>query len=142
MIADAQRGLAAVRTVRANRRNVLHLPWARFIAIRPARQRSHGANINAHPALFALQVILTVGDNHAVRAAHAHAQRLHVHAFIAYAHAAEAQDATRRLVVHEFRPLFLRPVDFLFHEPAGVRPVAQHTGLQDALAALEPPRAI
>src|SRR5207249_8927345 len=69
VIAHAQRGFASVRTVRANCRYVLHLPRPRFVAIRPARECAHRADIDTHPALFALEVIAAVRDDYAVRAA-------------------------------------------------------------------------
>ena len=142
VIAHAQRRLAPVRTMRAHRRNVVHLPGARFVAIRPAGQRPHRANVNAHPAFFAFQVIFAVGNDHAVRAAHPHAQGLHVHAFIAHPHAAETKNAPRSIVINELRPLFLRPVNLFLHKAAGIRAVAEHHVLQLALAALVAHRAI
>ena len=142
VVAHAERRLAAIRTVRADRRNVLHLPRPRLVAIGSAGQRSDRADINAHSALFALQVILAVRDDHAVRPAQAHAQRFHVHAFVAHAHAPEAQDAARRVVIHQLRPLFFGPVNLFFHEPARVRAVAENHVLQLALAAFVAHRAI
>ena len=142
MIAHAQRGFASVGTVRANCRYVLHLPRPRFVAIRPARECAHRADIDTHPALFALEVIAAVRDDYAVRAAHAHAERFHVHAFVANAHAAEAQNASRGIVIHQLRPLFFRAVNFFFHEAAGVRAVAKHHVLQLALAAFVADRAV
>ena len=142
VIAHAQRRLAAVRAMRANRGNIRHLPRPRFVTIRPARQRAHRTNINAHPAFFAFQVILAIRNNHAVRAAHPHAQRLDVHAFITHAHATETQDASRSIVINKLRPFFLGPVNFLFHKPAGIRAVAEYHVLQLALAAFVADRAI
>src|SRR2546430_6632191 len=75
MIAHAERSLATVRTVRADGWHVLHLPRTRLIAIRAAGERADGANVDAHTAFFAFQVIAAVRDDHAVRAAHAHAER-------------------------------------------------------------------
>ncbi len=136
MIAHAQRGLATVRTVRADGRNVLHLPGARFIAVGAAGQGAHGADINAHPAFFALKVVLAVGDDDAVCAAHADPKRLHVHALIANAHAAEAEDAARGVVINELGPFLFGPVKLFFDEAAGIRAVAEDHVLQFALAAL------
>src|SRR5437016_14078909 len=63
VVAYAQCDLAAIRAVRAYRRDVRHFPGPRFIPVCPARQRPHRAYINAHPALFALQMILAVRDD-------------------------------------------------------------------------------
>src|SRR5882724_1433067 len=63
VIADAERGLAAVRTVCANRGDVLHFPRPRFVAIGAAGERADGADVNAHAALFALEMIFAVGDD-------------------------------------------------------------------------------
>src|SRR5260370_29858400 len=115
---------------------------ASFGSIGGAGQRTHRANINAHSALFGVQVIFAVGDDNRVRATHAHAQRLHIHAFITNTHAAEAQDAARRIVINQVRPLFLWPVNLFFHEPAGVGAVAEHHVLQFALAAFVADRTI
>ncbi len=142
VIAHAQCGFATVRAVRADGRNILHFPRPRFVSIGAAGQCAHRANINAHPALFAFQVIFAVGDDNRVRATHAHAQRLHIHAFITNTHAAEAQDAARRIVINQVRPLFLWPVNLFFHEPAGIRAVAEHHVLQFALAAFVADRTI
>src|SRR5438128_11547726 len=135
VIANAERGLAAVRTVRANRGHVFHFPGPRFVAIRAAGQCADRTDVNAHAALFAFEVIAAVGDNHAIRAAHADAQSLDIHALIANANAAEAQDAPRSIVVNDLRPFFFRAVNFLFDEAAGVRAIAKDPVLQFALTA-------
>src|SRR6266550_867681 len=57
VIANAERGLAAVRTVRANSGHVFHFPGPRFVAIGAASQRADRANVDAHAALFAFEVI-------------------------------------------------------------------------------------
>src|SRR5215472_4035657 len=87
MVADAERGLAAVRAVRANSGDVLHLPRPRFVAISAAGERTDGANVNAHAAFFAFEVVFAIRDDDAVRAAHPDAEGFDVHAFIADAHA-------------------------------------------------------
>ena len=43
-----------------------------------------------------------VRDDHRLHAARANAERFHVHAFIAYAHAAETENAARRVVIDRF----------------------------------------
>src|SRR5712692_959533 len=84
-------------------------------------------------------MILAIRNDHAVRAAHPDAQGLHVHAFIANAHATEAQNATRGIVINQLGPFFFRPVNFFFDEAARIRAVAEHHVLQFALAALAAP---
>src|SRR6266550_6119417 len=124
VIANAERGLAAVRTVRANSGHVFHFPGPRFVAIGAASQRADRANVDAHAALFAFEVIAAVGDNHAIRAAHADAQSLDVHALVANANAAEAQNAPRSIVVNDLRPFFFGAMNFFFDEAAGIRAIA------------------
>jgi len=69
VIAHAERSLAAVRTVRADGRNVLHFPRARFVAIGAAGERPDRADVDAHTALFAFEMVAAVGDDDAVGAA-------------------------------------------------------------------------
>jgi len=123
--------------------DVFHFPRARLVTVRAAGQRSDGADVDAHAAFFALKMIFAVGDDDGVRAAHADAERLYVHTFIANAYATETENTAWSVVVDEFRPLFFRPVNFLFDEAAGVRaPVAEHHVLQLAFAALVANRAV
>jgi hypothetical protein len=142
VVAHAERRLAAVRAVRANCGDVAHFPRPRLVAVRAARQRAHGANVDAHAALFALEMILAVRNDRRLRAALTDAERLHVHALVANAHAAEAQNAARRVVVHRVRPLLLGLVALLLVEAALVRAVGEDHVLQFALAALVAHRAI
>src|SRR5882762_7563187 len=100
VIAHAQGDLAAVGAVRARCGDVLHLPRACFVSIGAAGERADRANVDAHAALFALEMIFAIGDDYTVGAAHAHAERLHVHAFVANAHAAEAKNAARSVVIY------------------------------------------
>src|SRR5262249_23454813 len=69
VVADAERGLAAIRAVRADRAGVLHLPGPRLIAIRSTGQRADGADVDAHTAFVALEVIFVVGGDLRERAA-------------------------------------------------------------------------
>src|SRR5712675_2306498 len=80
--------------------------------------------------------------NDAVCAAHADAESFDVHAFIAYAHAAKTQNAARRVVINNLRPLLFGAVNFFLHEAAGVGSVAENHVLQLALAALVAHRTI
>src|SRR5689334_24496662 len=80
-------------------------------------------------------MIFAVGDDDGVRAAHADAERLDIHTFIAYTDAAETENAAGRVVVDKFRPFFFRAVNFFFDEAAGIRAIAENHVLQFALAA-------
>src|SRR5260370_30713289 len=88
VISNAQCGLAAVRTMRAYRRDVSHLPGTRLVSVRAARQRADRADIDAHAAFFAVQMILSIRDDHSLRTALAQAERLDVQPLIAHANAA------------------------------------------------------
>ncbi len=142
VVANAQRGLAAIGAMRADGADVLHLPGARLIPIRAAGERAHRANVDAHAAFVAFQMIEMVGLDHRHRAAIAHAQRLHAHALVADAHAAITQDAARLVVKHNRRPLLFVRMQLLLQEPALAHPVAEGHVLQFALAALVAHRAI
>src|SRR5690348_16176282 len=128
--------------MRANGWHVLHFPGTRLVAIGATGQRAHRADINAHAALFTLEVVGAVGDDDAVRAAHANAEGFDVHAFVADAHATEAENATRSVVIDEFRPLFFGAMNFFFDEAAGIRAVAENHVLELAFAALVAHRAV
>src|SRR5579863_5249393 len=106
VIANAQRGLAAVGAVRANGPDVFHLPGPRLIPIRAAGERAHRTDIDAHPALVAFQVIEMIGLDDRNRPSIAHAQRFHAHAFVADPNAAVTQNAAWFIVKHNGRPLF------------------------------------
>jgi hypothetical protein len=136
VIADAECGLAAVRAVRANGRDVLHLPGARFVTIAAAGERADGANVDAHAAFFAIEMVAAIGNDDGIDAAHAHTEGLHVHAFIAYAHATETENAARSIVVDDVRPFFFGAMELFFDEAAGIGAVTKDHVLQFALAAL------
>ena len=128
--------------MRANGWHVLHFPRTRLIAIRAAGQSAHGADVNAHATLFAIEVIAAVRDNHAVRAAHAHAKGFDVHALVADADAAETQDATWGVVINEFGPLLFGAMNFFLDEAARVRAIAEDHVLEFAFAAFVADRAV
>src|SRR5580658_6112097 len=136
VVAHAQRGLAAVRAVRAGIRNVLHFPRPRLVAIGAAGERSDGTNINAHATFFASQLTRLVGNDHGMHAARTDPERFHVHAFIAHAHATEAENAARSIKINQRRPLFFGIVQLFFGETAVVQAVTESHVLQLALAAL------
>src|SRR5271167_1071493 len=104
VIAHAERGLATIRAMGADGRDILHLPRPRLVTVRAARERANRANIDTHAAFFAFEMIAGVGNNDGMRPAHAHAEGLHIHAFITYTHAAIAKDAAWRIVIDQVGP--------------------------------------
>ena len=74
----AERRLAAVTAVGADRADMLHLPRTRFVPIRARCERAHRADVDAHAALFALQMILFIGCDDGTHAAILYAERPHV----------------------------------------------------------------
>ena len=105
--AHAEGGLAAVAAVRADGADVVHLPRAGLVAIGAGGERADGADVDAHAALFAVEVILVVRRDDAGDAAVLDAERPDVHAFAADADAAVAEDAARAVEVDDRRPLLL-----------------------------------
>ena len=140
--AHAQRGLAAIAAMRANRAHVLHLPRARFVAIRAGSERSDRANVDAHAALFAFQMIFFIRSDQRTHAAVLHAESPNVHALAAHAHAAVTQNAARPIEEHHRRPLLLFLVVLRLHEFRFGGAVGKCHVLQFALAAGVAHRAI
>src|SRR5215472_15868296 len=122
--------------MRANSADVFHLPRPRLITIRTAGQCADRADIYAHSALVAFQVIAFVRSNQRNHSAIDHAQSPDAHAFTANAHAAETKDAARPVIEDHGRPLLLMHVYFVIGEPAFRGAVPEHHVLQFALAAL------
>src|SRR6266550_438059 len=133
--ADAERGLASVATMRADGSNVVHLPRARLVAVGARRERTNGADVDAHAALFALEVVVLIGGNDGTDAAVLHAQRPDVHGFAADSHAAITENAARTVEVHHRRPLLLFLVVLGLHELRLSGAVGERHVLQFALAA-------
>src|SRR5579862_5971075 len=65
----SQRGLASVAAMRAYRSDVSHLPRPRLVSVRARGERAYRANVDAHPALFALQVIFFIRSDQGTHAA-------------------------------------------------------------------------
>ena len=106
--AHAERGLAAVAAMRADGGDVVHLPRAGLVAIGAGGQRADRADVDAHAALFAVQVIARCwARSRWSHGAVLDAQRPDVHAFAAHAHAAVAEDAARPVKEDHGRPLLL-----------------------------------
>ena len=97
---------------------MLHLPRARLIAIGSRGQRADRADVDARPAFIAFQVIAAIRNNFGRDAAISHAQRADAEAFTANSHAAITENAARRIVKHNRRPLLFIDMHFLFAETA------------------------
>src|SRR5258708_17298434 len=78
--ANSQGCLASVPAVGAHRAHVVHLPRTGLVPISAAGQRAHRADIDAHAAFFAIEMIAFIGSDHRAGAAVLYAQRRHVHA--------------------------------------------------------------
>ena len=66
VVANTESSFAAVRAVGANGGDVLHFPRARLVAIGAAGKRADRANVDAHAAFFAFEMIAAVGDDDAL----------------------------------------------------------------------------
>src|SRR5882672_2328944 len=64
VIAHAQGRFAAVRAMCAHGGYIRQLPGPRFVAIGAARESADRTNIDAHAALFAVEVVLPIRDDH------------------------------------------------------------------------------
>ena len=140
--AHAEGGLATIAAVRADGADVLHLPRAGLVAIGAGSKRADRANVDAHAALFALEMVFLIGSDDGTDAAILNAQSPDVHALAADAHAAITKDAAWPVEVNHRRPLLLffmiLGLDiFRFGGAVGERHV-----LQFALAACVADRAI
>src|SRR3974390_1218942 len=65
--AHSQGGLAAVTAMRADGAKVLHLPRPCLVAVSAGGERADRADVDAHAALFALQMLLLVRCNDGAR---------------------------------------------------------------------------
>src|SRR5581483_10076304 len=133
--AHAQRRLAAITAMGADGADVVHLPGTRLVAVRTGSERAHRADIDAHSAFFAFQVVFAIGGDGGIHPAVLDAQRPDVHGFAANAHAAVAQDAARPVEVHHRRPLLLVAVVLDVNEFRFVGAVGEGHVLQFAFAA-------
>ena len=62
--AHAERGLAAVAAMRADGGDVVHLPRARLVAIGAGGERADRADIDAHAAFFAVEMVAFIRGDH------------------------------------------------------------------------------
>src|SRR5215472_14837120 len=93
--------------MRADSADVRHFPRPRLVTVRAGGQRAHRADINAHAALFAFQMIFAIGSDGGSDAAVLHPQRPNIHGLAADAHAAIAENAARAIEENYGRPLLL-----------------------------------
>src|SRR5262249_21318755 len=122
--------------MRADGADVFHLPGPRLVAVRAAGERAYRANIDARAALVALQMVPHVGGDFAHDPAIDHAERAHTHALVTDAHAAVAENASRRIEEDHGGELLLWRMHLLFRVAAFACAVAEDHVLQFALAAL------
>src|SRR5581483_1421676 len=104
-ISHSERGFAAVRAMRADSPDVLHLPGTRLIAIAAGCQRAHWADVDASAAFIAFEMVTTIRNDLGSRPAISDTERVYAQAFTADAHTAVTKDAARRIVKHNRRPL-------------------------------------
>src|ERR1017187_2662779 len=121
--------------MRTDSRDVIHLPWARLVTITAAGECAHGADIDAHAALLAVQLVASIGSNHRTDAKILHTQRPHVHAFATHANAAVAENAAGAVKVHSRRPLLFFAMLLGLGVEAFARAVFEGHVLEFALAA-------
>src|SRR5208337_1721581 len=105
--AHPERGFAAVTAVRANGVDVIHLPGTGLIAIRAGSKRTDRADVDAHAALFALEMVILIRRDDGTDTAILHAQSPNIHALAAHAHAPITKDAARSVEVDHRGPLLL-----------------------------------
>src|SRR3954470_23497849 len=103
--------------MRAGSADMVHLPRAGLISIRAGGECADGADVDAHAALFALEMVFLIRSDDGVSAAVLDAERPDVHAFAANAYAAVTKDAARAIEIDDRRPLLLIFVQLGFHEP-------------------------
>src|SRR5262249_37714534 len=66
---DAKRGLAAIGAVRTGGGDVVHLPGTGLVTVSTGSERAYRTYVDAHAALFALQMIFAIGRDHGMHAA-------------------------------------------------------------------------
>jgi len=140
--AHAESHFAAVGAVRADGGDVAHLPGTGLVSIAAAGERAHGAHVDAHAALLAVELVAEVGNDDGVGAAIPHAEGPDVHAFAAHARAAVAENAARAIVEDGRRPLLLVAMMLGLDVVAFAGAVLECHVLQFALAAGVADRAV
>src|SRR5579883_2255991 len=128
--------------MRADGADVLHLPGTRFVTVGARGERTNRTDVDAGPALVALEMIAAVGHDFSRGAAIADTERAYAESLAANADTAIAKNTARRIVKHDRRPLFFVDVNLGFAVTALARSVAENHVLQFALAALVADRTI
>jgi hypothetical protein len=127
---------------------MIHLPGPRLVAITATGQRADRADIDAHTALFAVELVYVafaggvVGGDNRADASVLHAERPDIHAFAAHANAAITEDAARAIIEDGGRPLLLVAMGLGFGVEAFTRAILECHILQFALAAGVADRAV
>src|ERR1700693_5848213 len=104
---------------------MLHLPGPRLVTIGARGEGADRADVDTHPALFTLKMIFFIRRDNRTDSTVLHAQRPHVHALTADAHAAVAENAARPIEEHHRRPLLLLLVVLRLHIFGLSRPVGE-----------------
>src|SRR3954469_8302470 len=106
-VTNAESCLAAVRTVRTDGPDVLHLPRPGLITVGPTCQCTDGTDIDTSTTFIALEMIALVRDNLGGSAAVSNAQSVHAEGLAADTNAAIAENTARGVVENDRRPLLL-----------------------------------
>src|SRR5436305_2073808 len=141
-IAHSESRFAAVRTVRADGPDVLHLPRPGLIAVGSARQCADGADIDAGATFIAFEMIALIRDDLGRSAAVTDSQGVDAEGFAANTDTAITENTARRVVENDGRPLLLVDMDFRFAETRFTGAISKHHVLKLALAALDAYRAV
>src|SRR5205814_8045786 len=80
----AQSSLAAISAMCARGALVLHFTGTCLVSVCARGQRTHGADVNAHAAFFAFEMIFFVGSDNRAHAAILHAQRSDIDSLAAH----------------------------------------------------------
>ena len=137
-----QSGFAAVSAMGADGADVLHLPGACLVTISARGQCPDRTDVDAHAALFALQMIFLIGRDDRSRSAILDAERPYIHPFTAHPNAAIAENAARTIEVDHRRPLLLVAMVLHVHELRFGCAILEGHVLQFALATGVADRAI
>ncbi len=126
----------------ANGADVVHLPGTGFIAVRTRGERANGTDIDASAAFVAFQMIAAVGNNFSGSSAITNTESTDAQTLATDANAAVAENAARRIVKDDGRPLFLIHMQFGFHVATLAGTVAEDHILEFAFTAFVANRTI
>src|SRR5262249_40756110 len=112
---DAKSSLATIGTVGTGCVDVNHLPRPRLVSIGTRGQRPNGADVDTHPAFFAVQMISLVGSDDGGYATVLDAKGPDIHGLTANSNAAVTKNAPRPIKIHNWGPLLFFAVILWFH---------------------------